>query len=604
MTHSDKMWDSINLDAMVIAPTIEWAQEMGLTDSWDFPWDRKRKIYFLKVIHQMHCLKNIRRAVKQLMSKEENNVKFAHIEHCLDTLRQDLMCKADDTPMPSLELVNAAGEGQVLKCKNFDKLVAWAKHPDRDACYKRGNDYEPPLHSIDRWKWSIVILISCLSAELQLCTIIAVPVSLPILADFHSTNVLYRTLIVSIWELGEIVSPLFWGPLSELYGRRWVLNMANLLFVVFLAGTALSTNIQMLIAFRFLTGLATACSPIGPGIVKDLFEEECRGRAMSVMSLAGVLGPVIGPIIASYLGERAGWRWVFWLPTIISSVLGVLILIIYREAYKVIILERKAKKLRRETDKPELRSRYERDETLSHKLFSTSIRPLTLLFRSTILLLSTIYLSIVYGYTYITMTTIAPVFQERYRFSEGASGLAFLGLCLGLGFGALLCSFLLDRYTQQAKTRSEVFAPEQRLPLLLPACLLMSSGLFIFGWTVQYRIQFVVPILGTALVGLGLAATSISLQTYIVDSFGIYAVSAISAMMVVRNTTAAFLPLAGPPLFDALGYHWGGTLLGCVVLVLSPLPLFLIKCGERLRARRGLQYGDHAREIENPQCDL
>ena len=61
------------------------------------------------------------------------------------------MCKADDTPMPSLELVNAAGEGQVLKCKNFDKLVAWAKHPDRDACYKRGNDYEPPLHSIDRY---------------------------------------------------------------------------------------------------------------------------------------------------------------------------------------------------------------------------------------------------------------------------------------------------------------------------------------------------------------------------------------------------------------------------------------------------------------------
>jgi Arabinose efflux permease len=410
---------------------------------------------------------------------------------------------------------------------------------------------------------------------------------------------LYRTLIVSIWELGEIVSPLLWGPLSELYGRRWVLNIANLLFVVFLAGTALSTNIQMLIAFRLLSGLATACSPIGPGIVKDLFEEEHRGRAMSVMSLAGVLGPVIGPIVGSYLGERAGWRWVFWLPTLISSVLGVLMLIIYRETYKVIILERKAKKLRRETDRPELRSRYERDETLGHKFLSTSIRPLTLLSRSTILLLSTIYLSIVYGYTYITMTTIAPVFQERYGFSEGASGLTFLGLCLGLGFGALLCSFLLDRYIQRAKTRSEVFAPEQRLPLLLPACLLMSAGLFLFGWTVQYRIQFVVPILGTALVGVGLAATSISLQTYIVDSFGIYAVSAISATMVVRNTTAAFLPLAGPPLFDALGYHWGGTLLGCVVLIFSLLPLSLIKYGERLRGSRSFRYGDYARDIED-----
>ncbi|KAJ9487232.1 hypothetical protein VN97_g6098 [Penicillium thymicola] len=219
------------------------------------------------------------------------------------------------------------------------------------------NDPTNPLNWPKRWKWSIVILIACLSAELQLCTIIAAPVTLPILADFHSTNVLYRTLIVSIWELGEIVSPLFWGPLSELYGRRWVLNIANLLFVAFLAGTALSTNIQILIVFRFLSGLATACSPIGPGIVKDLFEEEYRGRAMSIMSLAGVVGPVIGPVIGSYLGERAGWRWVFWLLTIISSGLSILMLIIYRETYKVIILERKAKKLRRETDKPEQRSR-------------------------------------------------------------------------------------------------------------------------------------------------------------------------------------------------------------------------------------------------------
>ncbi|KAJ5196616.1 hypothetical protein N7449_007095 [Penicillium cf. viridicatum] len=113
------MWDSINLYAMVIAPNIEWAQDMGLTDSWDLPWNPKRKIYFLKVIHQLRCL--------------------------------DLICKADDPPMPSLELVNAVGGGQVLKCKNFDKLVAWAKHPDRDACYKRGNDYQPPLHSIDRY---------------------------------------------------------------------------------------------------------------------------------------------------------------------------------------------------------------------------------------------------------------------------------------------------------------------------------------------------------------------------------------------------------------------------------------------------------------------
>ncbi|PYH43483.1 uncharacterized protein BP01DRAFT_300688, partial [Aspergillus saccharolyticus JOP 1030-1] len=150
-TRADRMWDSLSLDSMVIAPTIDWAREMGLPDSWDFPWDPKRKIYFVKVYHQLHCLKNIRRAFKQLLSNKDHPLPIGHVEHCLDTLRQDLMCHADDTPMPSLQLVNGAGEGQIRQCKDFDKLVAWTKHPDRDACYKRLSDDRPPLRSIDRY---------------------------------------------------------------------------------------------------------------------------------------------------------------------------------------------------------------------------------------------------------------------------------------------------------------------------------------------------------------------------------------------------------------------------------------------------------------------
>ncbi|PYH89208.1 MFS general substrate transporter [Aspergillus ellipticus CBS 707.79] len=447
------------------------------------------------------------------------------------------------------------------------------------------NDPTNPRNWSKPRKWTIVILVACLSANNQLCTIIAAPVSPPILATFHSTNTLYRTLIVSIWELGEIISPLVWGPLSELYGRRWILNIANLLFVAFLAGTALSTSIQMLIAFRFLSGAATAISPIGPGIVEDLFAEEHRGRAMSMMSMMGAFGPIVGPIVGSYLGEKAGWRWAFWLPTILAGALGVLLFALYRETYKVTILERKVREQRLATGNRSLRSKYETDETARQKFFNTGVRPLKFLVWSPILALSTIYLSVVYGYTYLTMTIIAPVFQDIYGFSEGASGLAFLGLCLGFVIGAFLCSFLSDRYVRIAKARSQVFTPEQRLPPLLIACVIMSAGLFLFGWSVQYRLQYVVTILGTGIIGLGLVATSICVQTYIVDAFGIYSVSAISAMMVVRNTTAAFLPLAGPPLFSSLGYHWGGTLLGCVVLFFSPMPLVLMRMGGKLRAR-------------------
>ncbi|PYH89209.1 hypothetical protein BO71DRAFT_423152 [Aspergillus ellipticus CBS 707.79] len=150
-TLADYTWDNLNLDGMVIAPTLDWAREMGLPDSWDFPWDSNRKIYFVKVYHQLHCLKRIRTAFHELWSGQESTIIPAHIEHCLDTLRQDLMCKADDTPMPSLLAVNGAGDGQTLHCKNFDKLMAWTKHPDRDACYHRLNHDGPVRHAIERY---------------------------------------------------------------------------------------------------------------------------------------------------------------------------------------------------------------------------------------------------------------------------------------------------------------------------------------------------------------------------------------------------------------------------------------------------------------------
>lgn len=55
-THADYMWDSLSIDPMIIAPTLEWAESMNLPSSWEFPWDSNRRIYFIKVFHQLHCL--------------------------------------------------------------------------------------------------------------------------------------------------------------------------------------------------------------------------------------------------------------------------------------------------------------------------------------------------------------------------------------------------------------------------------------------------------------------------------------------------------------------------------------------------------------------
>ena len=67
----------------------------------------------------------------------------------------------------------------------------------------------------------------------------------------------------------------------------------------------------MLIIFRFLAGLGgSAPLSIGGGVIGDLFDAEHRGQAISIYSLAPLLGPVIGPVAGAWVAEKSTWRWV------------------------------------------------------------------------------------------------------------------------------------------------------------------------------------------------------------------------------------------------------------------------------------------------------
>ena len=138
-----------------------------------------------------------------------------------------------------------------------------------------------------------------------------------LMAEFHSSNNQAATFVVSIFVLGFAVGPLLLAPLSELYGRLPVYHTCNTLFVIFSACCGLAKNVQMLLAFRFLAGFAgVAVVTCGSGSITDMMPPENRGRAMSLWSLGPLLGPVIGPVCAGFLVESQGWRWVFWVITI------------------------------------------------------------------------------------------------------------------------------------------------------------------------------------------------------------------------------------------------------------------------------------------------
>ena len=250
------------------------------------------------------------------------------------------------------------------------------------------------------------------------------PAAPQILQEFHTTDKIYGVFLVSIWEMGEGIGVLVIGPVSELFGRLPVWHVGNILFCLFTLGGVLSTNIHMLIAFRFLSGLTVVALTLEPAIISDLFPQEARGTPMALTAILPLLGPIFAPIIGSYLSQAKGWRWVFWLILIAEGSFETLSIFFLRETYRVKILQRKTQRMRKDTGDLSLRSRYEgpKEKAL---LKETIVRPVQHFCFSPIVSILSCYMAVVYGYIYLVFTTETQIFQSLYGFSEGNVGLIF-----------------------------------------------------------------------------------------------------------------------------------------------------------------------------------
>jgi MFS family permease len=252
-----------------------------------------------------------------------------------------------------------------------------------------------------------------------------------------------------------------------------------------------------------------------------------------------------------------------------------------RETNSTIILARKAARLRKKTGNPDLQSAAPQPPSVRLLLVERAlIRPLRMLLFSPIVLLTGMYMAIVFGMTYLLFATFPSVFEKTYGWSVGVSGLAYLGLGIGCVIGLKLFASLSDKQLRKDG------GPERRLVLMIWIGPSVPIGIFWYGWTANYGVQWIVPIIGTVFIGLGAMVVTSSAQIYMMDMFGPEgAASALAATTLVRNASGAFLALAADPLYKALGFGWGNSVLGFITLSFLPVPILFYRHGKWLRER-------------------
>ncbi|MCJ1470930.1 hypothetical protein MMC07_009578 [Pseudocyphellaria aurata] len=456
-------------------------------------------------------------------------------------------------------------------------------HESNIVTWDGPNDPANPMNWSEALKWGNVAVIAAITFITPLASSMFAPGIPKVMAEFHSGNIQLGSFVVSVYVLGYAFGPLIIAPLSELYGRLVIYHTCNLLFVVLSIACAVSTNLNMLIGFRFLAGTFGSCPlTIGGGSIADMIVQEKRGVVMSIWALGPLMGPVIGPVAGGYVTQSIGWRWVFWIIAIVSGVFSVAALVLLRETYHPTLLQRKTNKLRKETGNLNLRSKFDSGLKPAELFKFSIIRPAKMLIFSPIVLALSTFIAVVYGYLYLLFTTITEVFEDRYHFSQGSVGLTYLGIGLGSLVGVFIFGMASDRIVK-AKSVSGEMKPEYRLPPMIPGSFAVPFGLLIYGWSAENEVHWFVPIFGTSLVGLGILATFMPIQAYLIDAYTIHAASAIAANTVLRSLVGALLPLAGPSMYKNLGLGWGNSLLALIALAMCPIPVIFYKYGERIR---------------------
>ncbi|KAK8118310.1 bicyclomycin resistance protein [Apiospora kogelbergensis] len=420
---------------------------------------------------------------------------------------------------------------------------------NNNAYFVRFEDGDPgnPKNWNKYYKAFITVQLGLLAMTGSMAASIVAPAE-PIVALELGISREVAVLMVALFILGYAFGPVLWAPLSEVYGRRLSMLPAVFVMICFSIGTGFSRSPAAIFTTRFFGGVFGS-APISnvSAALGDIYMPRTRGVAMALAKSYAVCvmgGPTLAPVVGSALTihPHLGWRYArYWHP--------------------------------HESEKIDLGNVF--DKYLS--------RPILMFFTEPMVLCISLYASFIYGLLFLTLEVFPIVFREQRGFGPVVSTLPFLGLFVGV-LTAMLINIANQPLYIRALERNEGRAvPEARLPPLILGQVLITTGLFWFGWTAAPAHHWALPVVAAGFIGAGFNIAFQQCLNFLVDTYGPFAASATSANTILRSFLACGLPLAARPMFLNLGVGPASSVLGAISCLAFPVPFLLMKYGPHLR---------------------
>ncbi|KAK2041134.1 major facilitator superfamily transporter [Colletotrichum somersetense] len=421
--------------------------------------------------------------------------------------------------------------------------------------------------------------------------------ALPSIAADLDVSVELVNLTVTSYLIFQGLAPSFWGPVSDVKGRRVAYGCTFAVFLGACVGLAETRNYATLIALRCLQSAGSASTiAIGSGVIGDITTREERGGYMGVFQ-AGLLVPVaVGPVIGGALAGSLGWRSIFWFLAIYCAVFIAFLVVLLPETLRPVVGNGSSVP-------PSLVAKYplclyQRSTMVDWAVRNSSAEPsstkkvdVTGPFRILVSKAAApivIFLAVYYAVWQMSITAMSSLFKSRYGLSDTHIGLTFIANGAGSIIGTLVTGRILDIDYRRAKAKYEAgdesentvltattirdFPIEKaRLRLVPIFSLLQCVSIAVFGWTINFsrRVHIAVPIISTFVTGWTAVSAQSLVMTYLIDVFPDRSAAASASLNLARCLLAAGGTSFVMPMVNGIGVGWAFTV--CVAMQLVAL---------------------------------
>lgn len=315
-----------------------------------------------------------------------------------------------------------------------------------------------------------------------------------------------------------------------------------------------------------------------------MYHAKDRGKSLAIAALLPYLGPALGPIVGGLAARHLWWPWLFWILSIFDVACLVLGYYVLKETYAPVLLRGREATIATLLVSQNHQASY----SLTQNLLTSLRQPvLFLIFRPVIAVLA-LSAGVDFGIYTLVLSTFARLWTTRYDESATTASLHYISIALGAFLSAQAGGWLMDVIWRRMKANQpeELVVPENRVPSMLIGLIPGVAGLFWYAWAGETVSHWLMVDIAVFIFTCGTFMFSQALMAYLIDEFSsTRAASANAATRLPSYVLGFIFPIFAPNLEARLGFGWGNSVLGFVILAIGlPTIALLWFWGSKLRA--------------------